>query len=135
MEMVPRHVFYKYEKRGADYLWTILFDERLLRSIDTIREQFGPMTVNDWHIGGNNELRGYRPPSCVIGADLSQHRFGRAADLIPSRADADEIRNDIIEDQMGRPYRYIGGLEMKISWLHIDVRQRNPLNEIWQFNP
>lgn len=134
-EMVPKDFYTKYQKRGADYLWTILFDERLLRSMDTIREQFGPMKVNDWKAGGNNQYRGIRPPSCKIGADLSQHRFGRAVDLIPHNYSPSEIRADIIQDQMGEPYKFIGGLEMKISWLHIDVRQRNPLNHIWQFNP
>ena len=134
-ELVPEKLHAKYKSRGDAWLLRILFDERLLMTIDTIRENFGPMTINDWSWGGANQYRGIRPPDCSIGAGLSQHRFGRAVDMIPKDIKAAEIRVDIIEDQMGQAYKHIGGLEMGISWLHIDTRGRDAEGMISCFYP
>jgi hypothetical protein len=132
-ELVPQMVYKKYLSRGENWLFPVLFDERLLRLIDKIRSQFGPMTINDWIFGGENQWRGFRTGTCNVGADLSQHRFGRAVDMIPKDISAKEIRKAIIAD----PIRYaeIGGLEMGISWLHIDVRPRNSQGQINLFYP
>jgi hypothetical protein len=113
----------------------VLFDERILKLIDVIREEYGPMTINDWAWGGTNQFRGFRSGGCDVGATLSQHRFGRAVDMIPKEIHPRQIREDIIEDQWGRPYKDVGGLEMGISWLHIDVRARNDKGEINLFRP
>jgi len=134
-ELVPSGLYNKYKSRGNAWMLGILFDERLLKVIDAIREDFGPMTVNDWLWGGKNQWRGFRTANCGVGATLSQHRFGRGIDLIPKDIHPDEIRDDIIQDQMGRPYRHIGALEMNISWLHIDVRIRNKDGKINLFYP
>lgn len=133
-ELVPKTLYQNYKSRGDAWILRVLFDERLLKTIDTIRCNFGPMTINDWSWGGKNQWRGFRSPQCGVGATLSQHRFGRAVDMIPKHVHPDEIRDDIIEDQMGRAYRHIGGLEMNISWLHIDVRGRDQNGKIMLFN-
>jgi hypothetical protein len=93
------------------------------------------MTINDWAWGGTNQFRGFRSGGCNIGAALSQHRFGRGLDLIPKDTHPKKIRADIIEDQMGQSYKDVGGLEMGISWLHIDTRARNSEGEIILFYP
>ncbi|RKX17824.1 MAG: hypothetical protein DRP51_10205 [Candidatus Zixiibacteriota bacterium] len=133
-ELVPKAIYQKYKIRGDAWLMRVLFDERLLRVIDTIRESFGPMVINDWAWNGKNQWRGFRSPQCGVGATLSQHRFGRAVDMIPREVHPDIIRDDILEDQMGCAYRDIGGLEMNISWLHIDVRGRDQNGKIMLFN-
>lgn len=134
-ELIPTKLYKKYKSRGDAWMLGILFDERLLKVADSIRDSFGPMTVNDWAYGGKNQWRGFRGPSCGIGATLSQHRFGRALDLIPKNISPDEIRDELIEKQNDPIYNLIGGLEMNITWLHIDVRQRNADNAINLFYP
>jgi hypothetical protein len=128
-------VYAKYQSRGDQWMINVLFDERLLRVADILREEYGPMTINDWAWGGTNQFRGFRSGGCNIGADLSQHRFGRGLDLIPKDIRAGKIREDIIDDQMGESYKDVGGLEMGITWLHIDTRARNEEGEINLFYP
>lgn len=135
-EMVPKAIYDKYKNRGDVWFFQTLLDERLLIVADAIRTKFGSMTINDWSFTGPNQFRGFRPPSCGIGATLSQHRFGRAADMIPKAAiHPDEIRDYIIAHQHNKIWEYIGGLEMDISWLHIDVRQRGTDDKIMLFYP
>ena len=134
-ELVPKTLYSHYQSRGDAFLFQVVFDERLLKLIDRIRDQFGPMTANDWSWGGTNQYRGFRPPDCNIGAKLSQHRFGRAADLIPKNITSGEIRKEIIANQNSSNWKDIGGLEMNISWLHIDVRSRTNPNKINLFYP
>jgi len=134
-ELVPKALYNKYKSKGDAFLFQVVFDERLLRLIDRIREEYGSMTCNDWPWGGSNQYRGFRPPDCSIGAVLSQHRFGRAVDLIPKSITPDEIRTEIIANQNSDKWKDVGGLEMDISWLHIDVRQRTDPNKINLFYP
>lgn len=65
--------------------WMYVFDHRLLRSLDAIREEFGAIIVNNYPLTGafKGELqyRGWRPPGCDVGAEFSQHRFGRGLDF------------------------------------------------------
>jgi len=134
-ELIPKNLYAKYKSRGDAFLFQVVFDERLLKLIDRIRDQFGPMTANDWSWGGTNQYRGFRPPDCSIGAKLSQHRFGRAVDLIPKNITSGEIRKEIIANQNSSYWKDIGGLEMDISWLHVDVRSRTYSNKINLFYP
>lgn len=133
-ELVPKAFYNKHKSKGQ-FLWSILFDARLLMTIDTIREQFGAMTVNDWYWGGSNQYRGFRPPNCGVGATLSQHRFGRGCDLIPKEASVDDIRDEIINRQNYIEWKHVGGLEMDITWLHVDVRMRDAFGKIQLFYP
>jgi hypothetical protein len=134
-ELLPKS-FYNNNKHRMPFLWSIIFDERLLRVIDAIREDFGPMKCCDWSYGGKRNWSGFRPPSCGIGATLSQHRFGRAVDLLPmGDITPDEIRDEIIKAQNDITWKDIGGLEMNITWLHIDVRSRDTNGQIQLFYP
>lgn len=134
-ELVPKDFYNNYSSKGEQFLFQIIFDERLLRLIDKIRDEFGPMTVCDWSWGGGSNYRGFRPPDCNVGASLSQHRFGRAVDMIPKNVHPDDMRKEIIKDQGTYKWRDVGGLEMKISWFHVDVRARSNPNKINLFYP
>jgi len=134
-ELVPKDLYNKYSSRGDDFLFQVIFDERLLRLIDIIRDEFGSMTVCDWSWGGASQYRGYRPPDCSVGAALSQHRFGRAVDMIPKDIMPNEMRKKIIADQNSDKWKVIGGLEMDITWFHVDVRARTNDNKINLFYP
>jgi len=125
-ELVSSRVF---DDRGQK-AWALL-DERALKTLDKLREVFGPVTINDWSWGGSNEFRGYREPDCRIGAKYSQHRFGRAFDCIFRDISADEVREYILQNPGEFPY--ITSIEMNVSWLHFDVRNYGP--GILKFNP
>jgi hypothetical protein len=113
-----------------------LFDDRILITADLIRKRFGTIVVNTWAWGGTHKYRGYRGPDCKIGATYSQHRFGRALDMIPIKVTAEEIRQDIIAKPNGATYRYITAIELDISWLHYDVRNHNKIDlGLFSFKP
>ena len=128
-ELIPKSAV---ETIPPSKAWFI-FDNRLLLVADYLRRDYGRMIVNDWKWGGKNQYRGWRPFNTEIGASLSQHKFGRALDIIPQDASVDEIRNDIINRK--RPYmEIIKGIEMEVNWLHIDTRNyESP--DILQFYP
>lgn len=114
-ELVPQHV---YNERG-DKAWELL-DPLLLDSADAIRRMFGPMTVNNWHVGGSREWSGLRTEHSPYGTMYSQHRFGRALDMIPHDVPVDVVRKYIVDNSNEFPL--ITGIELDVNWLHIDVR-------------
>lgn len=114
-ELVPRHV---YQDRGMQG-WELL-DPLLLETIDVIRNQFGPAIINNWATGGNREWSGLRTQESPYGSQYSQHRFGRAADMLFSNVTVHEAREYIIANPDRFPL--ITGIEKDVDWLHIDVR-------------
>ena len=102
-----------------------LLDKRLLDTIDQVRELLGvPCTINNWHTGGDRQWCGLRTPACNIGAPHSQHKLGRAADLHPVGMTADDARKLIGKAVLSGGLPYLGGIEMGVSWCHVDVRPR-----------
>ena len=105
--------------------WRLL-DPRLIESIDTLRRLLGKsITVNSWMWAGpgGNTQRGFREPSSSVGAQYSQHRFGRAVDLDVKGMTAQEVRDFIVEHEDELPY--ITWMEAGVSWVHLDVRNIN----------
>lgn len=121
-ELVPKST-YELLKNRPWVIWQ-LFDPRTLYVADAIRKRYGKMTANTWYWGGQHQYRGWRPARCKVGATYSQHRFGRAEDLIPADVPAEEIRQDIIK---GQNFLYITCIEAGVHWLHFDVRNYNGL--------
>jgi hypothetical protein len=76
-EFVPREIYNQY---GDKSIWFI--DSKIVTICDWLRVNLNrPITINDWHTGGQYNYSGYRPPDCAIGAKLSQHKRGAAADI------------------------------------------------------
>jgi len=98
--------------------WQI-FDPRILQVADLIRKRYGKMVCNTWHWGGVCHYRGWRSSECTVGTEYSQHRFGRAIDLIPVEVVVEEIRKDI---KAGENFHWITCIEQNVSWLHVDCR-------------
>ncbi|AEA99037.1 D-Ala-D-Ala carboxypeptidase family metallohydrolase [Alteromonas mediterranea] len=115
-ELVPKSVFLK---RGARSLE--LIDERLLITIDQLREKFGPCTINNWHSGGGFTESGLRTPDCKHYSPFSQHTFGRAADCKFSKATPEEVRHYILTHPEEFPFITFVELDTP-TWVHIDVR-------------
>jgi hypothetical protein len=117
-ELVPPEVF---EKRG--YKSWELMDQKMLIVIDRLRDMFGPMIINNWHIGGERKWSGLRTPDSPYYSPYSQHTFGRAFDIIFTEAGIDDVRRYILNHESEFPE--IGGVELDTSWLHIDGRNAN----------
>ncbi len=119
-ELVPRSVF---EARGVK-AWELL-DERMLITLDLLRARYGKMTVNNWFWGGVREWSGLRIPGSPYYSVYSQHSFGRAADSLFGSVTTDEVRHDILLNETDPAFELIGSVELKVSWLHFDVRNCN----------
>lgn len=118
-----------YEKRGNKVFQ--LFDDRLLKLIDELRELFGvPMTVNSWLWGGNRTQSGLRTSGSKYYSPTSQHSLGRAVDFLVKGMSADEARRKI-EAWHNRNANGIATIapsitmEADVSWVHLDIRN-NP---------
>lgn len=132
-ELVPKDTYY--QSRYVSRLWG-LFDDRLLKTIHNLRRRYGKMAMNTWYWGGEHQYRGWRNENCPIGAKLSQHKYGRAGDLVPVFITAKEIRKDILNDPWHDDFKHISCVEMEVPWLHIDCRNRDKrANGILQVYP
>lgn len=121
-ELVSPIVYNGTSENEKEKLWW-LFDERVLKTADMLRDKYGPIVCNDW----NNALRycGFREEDTSVGRTFSQHKYGRALDLHPKKTTAEKIRQDILADPWAEEFKYITCLEVKVSWLHFDVRNWN----------
>jgi len=126
-ELVPPKV---YEARGEKGWY--LFDERILMTIDLLRERYGQATINNWHIGGNREWSGLRTCDSPYYSPYSQHAFGRAVDVVFKDANAEYIRQEIINKPSLPAFKYITAIELGTSWLHVDCRCVEP---VFKFTP
>jgi len=123
-ELVPPHV---YDERGYK-AWELL-DERLLITIDQLRDSLGAATINNYRWGGDRKWSGLRTPESKVYRPYSQHTFGRAVDMLFSKVTAEEARRHILTNK--NRYPYIFALELGVSWLHIDCRN---CQRIFTFN-
>lgn len=122
-----------YEARG-EQSWQLL-DVYLVITLDQLRDEFGPIVVNNWHFGGNFKYSGLRPLTGGVGAQFSQHRFGRAADCKPQAITPQEMHAHILANQAKFPHlRVLEAIEATPSWVHVDVRNHSR-PDIWVVNP
>ena len=121
-ELVPKHM---YNMRGNKN-WRFI-DERLISTIDTLKEHFssGTMTINNYKWGGDREWSGLRTSQSPDYSPTSMHSFGKAIDCIFSHYSAEEVRLYILSNKGFFPY--IRGMEDTVSWLHVDVRNEDEL--------
>lgn len=120
-ELVPPQV---YKDRG-DKAWE-LFDERMLITLDSLRDRFGPAIVNNWHYGGKRKWSGLRTNESPYGSAYSQHRFGRAADVIFSNHSAEAVREAVLVER-SEHFPFVHSIELGVSWFHFDVRNCTPV--------
>ena len=122
--------YFKTQELIDPKLYKILGDEAIkllnpeaLVALINLREFFGaPVTVNNWHIGGSFQYRGYRSLDCKVGAKLSQHRLGNAFDCDIKGYTAEEARQKILANQDHLLLRSITRLEAGTSWVHFDLK-------------
>ena len=116
-ELVDRTTFEKYGQQCWQF-----FPKEALEMLDGIREFFkSPVTVNNWHIGGQYQFRGWRPVWSNVGAPQSMHRKGGAFDCDIQGLTAEEARQNILADKDNPLLKNIMRLEDGVSWLHTDT--------------
>lgn len=116
-EFLPRQI---YEQITPATMWKgwMMLDERMLRHADQCREAFGPLTINNWHIGGNRNESGLRISGMATYNPFSQHSFGRAFDCVSKVKTGEEMRQYILANKDKFPY--VTRMEIGTSWLHSD---------------
>jgi len=115
------------------YRWEWFIDFRIVEVAQKLRDIFGPITIN------NNRFNwsGYRTADCGVGAQFSQHRFGRALDLKFSNTTPEEVQKYIIEHEsefMDLGLRRMENAAKTKTWLHIDCMHTGK-EKIVIFNP
>ena len=120
---------------GEETAWK-LFDDRILKMADAIREKYGACTIN---ASGLTDC-GLRDPQSSTGAKYSMHKIGRALDLHIRTIELEFAGNKTgkikaynkIREQLMLDHRFdCLSFEHNISWLHIDTGNRS--NRL--FNP
>jgi len=121
-ELVPKHLYEKYGEKAWKFI-----DNRLIAEIDKLKEHFnlGTATINNYYWNGDRHWSGLRTPESPYYSETSQHSFGRAVDMVFSDYTAEEVRNYIVNNSYEFPY--IKGLELGVSWVHLDVRNEDHL--------
>jgi hypothetical protein len=124
-EFVPEKV---YKVRGDKSIQ--LMDDRILITSDQLRAQFGRAVINTWFfwhkdspawIGDSSRnWSGLRVKGSPYGGAFSQHRFGRAVDMLFRDVTPEEARKFILAHPDLFPY--VNSLELGVSWLHVDCR-------------
>ncbi len=132
-EVLPQDFFWQWYSRG-DRLWQV-FDARALVTADRLRRRYGPIVINNWDSGGEFSLSGFRPFDSEVGADLSQHKFGRALDCKFKDLPADEVRAELRARPALECFDLITCVEEMpgMTWFHFDVRNhdRARLGILW----
>lgn len=137
-ELVDATVF----KTHGQNAWKFI-DKSLLDCLLIIREKLGkPMTINNWHKGGQFSQRGLRTNISPLvkgktGLYLSAHLFGKAVDFDVSGMTAVEVRNWIVANAALFPCkirleRNMGG--KPINWVHLDTLAGDSDPKILQFD-
>lgn len=120
MSYTPKH-FKASEFLPNGYTDLSVMDDRILELADQVRELLGvPCTIN----ANGRSLCGFRPKDCKIGAPKSQHKLGKAVDLHPIGMTAEDGRRLIRKAVDAGGLVNLGGVELGVSWIHIDCRDR-----------
>lgn len=123
-ELVSPKIYNKYGDRAWQF-----FDVNLLKAIDECSDAFGTLIVNDWK--WNNSKNNFTESglrSFTFGSieSMSLHKLGKAVDLKSAKYTAEEMRQYIFDNP--EKFKHIKAIELGVSWLHIDVRNREPNN-------
>jgi len=126
-ELMPEDMYKQLINQGwsVPKIWQVFFDVRILLSADRLRSKYGKMSANTWYWGGQHNYRGVRQPDCKIGAKYSQHKYGRALDLVPLETPLETIWADMDQAPMAYQFEFITTCERNVSWLHVDCRNHN----------
>jgi hypothetical protein len=127
-EFVPPDI---YEHMGTSSIW--LLDMRIVRVCQLVRDRFAvAVTVNNWMEGGKRYQSGLRGHRSTVGARYSQHKYGRATDILVEGHEPQELRGDIRKNF--KLYREAGLSTIEKAtpgWVHLDTRHTG-LDELFE---
>lgn len=116
-ELVPPSI---YSRLGED-AWDLL-NENALRSLQTLRDKFGPIVVNNWHSGGAYKESGLREANTSTGAPKSAHKRGEAFDCKPRNCTVRQMYDYVLAHQDKFPLiRRVENIKATPTWFHFDV--------------
>lgn len=104
--------------------------DEILETGDAVRDLVGlPCRVNDYHAGGHRQFCGVRTKESTDYSPTSRHavtkwRPAGALDLHFAGMSADDVRTLIRKAVASGGLPHLGGLELDVSWVHIDDRPR-----------
>jgi len=101
-----------------------LIDRRVVLFAQALRDHLGkPITLNNWHSGGERMFSGVRPFDSSVGSFYSQHKYGRAGDHVVAGFTADELIELCRKEFNGKFKGLITTIELGTNgWLHADCR-------------
>jgi len=116
-EYIPKELYLKYQKNPL--ILAGLIDRQMVRADQLLRNQFGPVTINNWWNDGDRQWSGLRTIDSPDFSETSQHTFGRASDKIFKDVIVWEVCKYIKKN-----WRVLGitCIEQNVSWVHSDVR-------------
>jgi len=114
-----------YKDRGDSSIG--LINRKLIDIAEFVRSKIGkPITINNWHAGGQFKESGLRNPNTSTGAKLSQHKLGCAIDCKASGYSGDEWEIFVRENAKelyNLGVRRIEDKNLATTWLHIDTKE------------
>jgi hypothetical protein len=118
-EFIPEVVF---NLRG-NKAWELL-NPALIYTWDELRKRTGhSCSLNNWHSGGNRNWQGLRIPDYYGGKfSTSQHPLGNAGDGYVHRMTVEEVIHFIVEEKKKGSFQYLTGIELGVTWVHLDTR-------------
>jgi hypothetical protein len=133
-ELVCPHVY----NRFGETAWQF-FDDKMLMTIDLLRDQLGAIYVNNWDIDGLFTQRGFRCLQCALVQDaikesrlyVSPHMTGQGVDFDVESMTAAKVRLWLVGNQVKLPYPI--RLEKNVSWVHLDSRDAGK-GKVFLFN-
>lgn len=114
-----------YERLGDDSI--NLIDSKLIDIAEFIREDIGlPITINNWHNGGQYEESGLRDKDSTTGAPKSTHKLGKGIDLKIKGYSGKEWYN-YVKANSKQLYdlglRRIEDKSIATTWCHMDTKE------------
>lgn len=133
-EFIPPEI---YSVRGAKSI--SLMDNRIIEGISLLRKYAGvPFVVNNWASGGNRDESGLRLPNTRTGAKWSQHKYGRAVDIVPKGMTVRQLfailkahEDEFVSKKL---ITTVENVNHTLTWLHVDCRYTG-LNELLIVDP
>lgn len=123
-EYFPKELYLKYANAGRLHVLEWRLSKMLVESDQMLRKALGPLTINNWWDGGPRNWSGFRTTDSKYYSEDSFHSWAMASDKIPHETDIDDC---ISYAKNNYEVLGIGGLEVRATWLHTDVRNSDKL--------
>lgn len=114
-----------FEAEGENSITFI--DKNLISIAEFIRTDIGkPVTINNWHTGGQFKESGLRNPNTTTGAKKSTHKTGKAIDVKVKGMGGKEWYEYVVKNakklyELG--LRRIEDKSLATTWCHMDTKE------------